>query len=472
MTKRVVSSVDLFSGIGGISLALAGFCTPVVYCDINKYCQQVLTERMQEGRLDKAPIHSDVSTLHLSSHTQPDMVCAGFPCTDVSSIGLQKGIHEDTSSGLFLQVMRLVDENPSIKVVFLENVSNITRCGLKDVVRELTARHFTFAWTMKSAASVGAPHQRNRWFCLAVRNGFCTRTFDVHNTDILFPVSWDNEPSARVSFRPTFKQDDSFDEHWIMRYQTLGNTVCPSAVRSAFVDLVKLHNNAESIRDCFSSHAQHVDTLDYPFPDCGMILDDSFFPLPKFERETEKTGDRVVATMHHKGNTHVLSRLPTPRRGNTHPANVTDRTVRDLPTILLYCRESREYIQRVCGDEQLPDKLHSIATPNVRYVEYMMGYPQDWTKVRAQWQSKVRRDEDSSDTYVRSEASETHLAAETVTPDVAGSPQRHVRKLNGMHMLMREWPGCDVKDVAKKWRVLDKHERDAYTARARAANLI
>lgn len=121
-------AIDVFSGIGGLSVALAPFVTTVLYCEQNKYCQQVLTERMRDNLIDKAPIHNDICSLHLPSVQQPTVLCGGFPCTDISVIGLKKGIADDTRSGLFLEMMRLVDENPSIGVVFLENVSNIVKC--------------------------------------------------------------------------------------------------------------------------------------------------------------------------------------------------------------------------------------------------------------------------------------------------------------------------------------------------------
>jgi DNA (cytosine-5)-methyltransferase 1 len=101
-----VLSIDLFSGIGGMQLALKGYTKTVLYCDIDKYCSAVLSERISDGLLDPAPIHSDIKNLHLSPHfPNVQMICGGFPCVDLSSIGLQNGIKEGTHSGLFLQVV-------------------------------------------------------------------------------------------------------------------------------------------------------------------------------------------------------------------------------------------------------------------------------------------------------------------------------------------------------------------------------
>ena len=41
-------SVDLFSGIGGLTLALAPFSRPILYCEIEAFCTSVLVARMRE----------------------------------------------------------------------------------------------------------------------------------------------------------------------------------------------------------------------------------------------------------------------------------------------------------------------------------------------------------------------------------------------------------------------------------------
>lgn len=58
-----MNGLDLFSGIGGISLALKHYIRPIAYCEIDLYCQSVLLSRMQEGDLPKAPIWDDVTSL-------------------------------------------------------------------------------------------------------------------------------------------------------------------------------------------------------------------------------------------------------------------------------------------------------------------------------------------------------------------------------------------------------------------------
>lgn len=161
-TGKRLLALDTFSGTGGVSLALKDFVDTLLYVDWTPYCQQVLAERMKDGQLDPAPIHADITSLKLSHGMKPNMIVSSWPCQDVSTMGLKAGISQGTRSGLFYEVMRLLDENPSIEVLFGENVPGILRVGLKNVLEELMARGFNMQWAVKSASSQGAPHQRSR----------------------------------------------------------------------------------------------------------------------------------------------------------------------------------------------------------------------------------------------------------------------------------------------------------------------
>ncbi len=55
--------LSLFSGIGGIDVALSEYVQPIAYCEIEPYCQSVLLQRMSEGNLSEAPIWDDIRTL-------------------------------------------------------------------------------------------------------------------------------------------------------------------------------------------------------------------------------------------------------------------------------------------------------------------------------------------------------------------------------------------------------------------------
>src|SRR4051812_44284937 len=91
----------LFAGIGGIEVGLAahGFATELL-CEVWDPAHRVLADRFPEVDLVK-----DVRDIR--SLPRVDLVCAGFPCTDLSQAGRTAGI-TGQASGLVTEVFRLI----------------------------------------------------------------------------------------------------------------------------------------------------------------------------------------------------------------------------------------------------------------------------------------------------------------------------------------------------------------------------
>jgi DNA (cytosine-5)-methyltransferase 1 len=157
--------LDLFSGIGGITKALAGYVRPVAYCEIEPYARRVLLSRMHTGDIPLAPIWDDVSTLRGAMLPHIDIIYGGFPCQDISVAGKQIGLG-GKRSGLFSEICRLAEETKA-EWIFLENVPNIRTKGLGTVLQTLAEIGYDTRYGMLSAADVGANHKRERWFLLA-----------------------------------------------------------------------------------------------------------------------------------------------------------------------------------------------------------------------------------------------------------------------------------------------------------------
>ncbi len=168
-----LNGLDLFSGIGGIGLALGPWVRTVAYCEQDRYAQGVLLSRMRSGDLDRAPIWNDVRTLRGDMLPPIDIIFGGFPCQDLSVAGTGAGLAGERS-GLVFEIFRLARECRP-RFIFLENVPALAVRGLDRVLLELNALGYDARWTIVSAAEVGAPHLRERIWILAHANGVWER---------------------------------------------------------------------------------------------------------------------------------------------------------------------------------------------------------------------------------------------------------------------------------------------------------
>ena len=155
--------LDTFAGIGGFSYAaekLVGGFETTQFIEINPYCQKVLNKHWSH-----VPIHDDITTFTAKSG-EFDIITGGFPCQDISVAGLQKGITKETRSGLFYELIRVI-RMVRPRYVVLENVAAILNRGLDIVLRELYEAGYDAEWAVISASSLGACHQRSRWWLVA-----------------------------------------------------------------------------------------------------------------------------------------------------------------------------------------------------------------------------------------------------------------------------------------------------------------
>lgn len=166
--------LDLFSGIGGFSLGLdrtGGFET-VAFCEIEEFPRKVLAKQWPE-----VPCYHDVTKLTAGILERDgiavDVITGGFPCQDISCAGKQAGIGEGTRSGLWSEIVRLIGEL-SPRYVIVENVAALLsgpseqRGGwFGSILADLAECGYDAEWENIPAASVGAPHRRERVWIVA-----------------------------------------------------------------------------------------------------------------------------------------------------------------------------------------------------------------------------------------------------------------------------------------------------------------
>jgi DNA (cytosine-5)-methyltransferase 1 len=155
--------LGLCAGFGGLEIAVEELTGErVAYlAEIDRYAAQILAHHHPD-----IPNLGDITSIDWAELIgQVDIICAGFPCQDISNAGHRKGI-DGEKSGVWRNVAEAVRVLRP-RLLFLENVSAIARRGLDRVLGDLAAIGYDARWMCFRASEVGTAHHRDRWFCVA-----------------------------------------------------------------------------------------------------------------------------------------------------------------------------------------------------------------------------------------------------------------------------------------------------------------
>lgn len=157
--------LDLFSGIGGFSLAAhwMGWKT-IAFCEQDKFCQRVLAKNFPG-----VPIHEDVKKIEEFDQYVGtiDLVTGGYPCQPFSVAGKRRGKKDDRH--LWPEMLGIIKRVRPTWVV-AENVAQHVNLGLDDVLSDLEAQGYTARTFIIPAVGVNACHRRNRVWIVANAN--------------------------------------------------------------------------------------------------------------------------------------------------------------------------------------------------------------------------------------------------------------------------------------------------------------
>jgi DNA (cytosine-5)-methyltransferase 1 len=158
--------IDLFSGIGGFSLAgrWVGWHT-VQFCEIDPFCQKVLAHHFPG-----LPISNDVKKITADeikengwNPTEPTIIVGGFPCQPFSAAGKRKGTADDRH--LWPEMYRIIREVQPDWVVG-ENVGGLLNWDggmvFDQVQADLEDAGYEVTPFVLPACGVNAPHRRDR----------------------------------------------------------------------------------------------------------------------------------------------------------------------------------------------------------------------------------------------------------------------------------------------------------------------
>ncbi|WP_140393396.1 DNA cytosine methyltransferase, partial [Leucobacter sp. 7(1)] len=112
---------SLFSGYGGLDLAVEEVfgAKTIWFSEINEPVARVFSHHWPE-----APNLGDITTIDWGAVPSVDILCGGFPCQDVSTVGKMAGLKPGTRSGLWAHMATAIDALQPQWVV-IENVRGL-----------------------------------------------------------------------------------------------------------------------------------------------------------------------------------------------------------------------------------------------------------------------------------------------------------------------------------------------------------
>jgi len=183
--------LDLFSGIGGFSLALKKVGIEpnwIGFSDIDKYANALFQRRFKN-----AEQLGDVSRIKLEELPKDiELLTGGFPCQPFSIAGSRLAF-EDTRGTLFYEIVRIlkfyIQEGRPIQYIVLENVKGLYSAGNRSVFpaiyKILTDIGYSVECELLNSKFFGVPQNRERIYFVGryTRGGSRPKVFPITKDD-------------------------------------------------------------------------------------------------------------------------------------------------------------------------------------------------------------------------------------------------------------------------------------------------
>lgn len=161
----------------------------VNFCEFDKYATK---SYCAIHNVDESKNLGDITKVDETELDDFNMMTWGFPCTDISLAGKQKGFideyGEKTRSGMYYEGIRILrKKKPALSII--ENVKNLTSKRFKNefetVLNDLNDAGYNSYYKVLNAKNYGIPQNRERVFIVSIRK-------DLDNGKFEFPEPFDN----------------------------------------------------------------------------------------------------------------------------------------------------------------------------------------------------------------------------------------------------------------------------------------
>lgn len=189
-----LNHVSLCAGYGGIDIGLQRVLDPihtVAYSEIEGYPVANLIAKMNAGKIDPAPVWSNLKTFPWEEFKgKIDILSGGFPCQPFSMAGMRAGDQDPRHLWPHIVKGAKISQPP---ILFFENVTGIISSKLSSdwgndvkgtpvllhVLREMERMGYHATWCRTAASIYGASHKRTRVFIMGVSRSLGKDQLDI-----------------------------------------------------------------------------------------------------------------------------------------------------------------------------------------------------------------------------------------------------------------------------------------------------
>lgn len=229
--------LDLFSGIGGFSLAFEreGFRT-IGFSEINPWASAVLRKHWPDVRN-----YGDIRNIGNLYNKRADVISGGFPCQDISVCGDGLGLAGARSS-LWFWMYEIIKRNKP-RFCLIENVPALRTRGADTVLTDLEKAGYAARPFVVEACAAGADQARERVWIVAylgrVRNPRHVKGCDSGEMRPrregceadLQPTNWRTRPIFDSSPSPILCRRNDGVSARVDRIRCLGNSIVPQVAQ-------------------------------------------------------------------------------------------------------------------------------------------------------------------------------------------------------------------------------------------------
>jgi site-specific DNA-cytosine methylase len=237
--QRVIS---LCTGYGGIELGLkrvSPIFRTVCYVEIEAYAVANLVAKIEEGKLDSAPIWTNLKTFPAQGFRgKVHGITGGYPCQPDSLALSDKRLKNADERWLWPYFERIIKTIRPLWC-FFENVEGHLTGGFPEVYRSLRLMGYETSAGLYTAVECGANHERTRLFAYARSSG-------LEGENQFEAIKKEKKDAARLSKRgwwyskPNICRVDDGTTSRVDRIRLLGNGVVPQCAEKAFINLLAL----------------------------------------------------------------------------------------------------------------------------------------------------------------------------------------------------------------------------------------